>query len=189
MRYAAPMKTGLFVLLTVLAALGVKAHAEVEKFTQTVENEPRPSYRLKFTPPKGWVRDTKSEETALPIYVPEGMNFSTAPAQIYIKVLPNGEKRPLEKLVELANEAWRDTVTDTKIDKRANEKRANGKAGFEVYHFTNPTQPTQAHQLIAYGEDTDKDGNSYFVTIGLAAATIEAIGAAEADYRAGLRAN
>jgi hypothetical protein len=42
---------------------------------------------------------------------------------------------------------------------------------------------------MAYGEDKDKDGNSFFLMIALTAASQKAIDAAEADYRAGLRAH
>ena len=190
MRYAFCMKTRLLLSIILLAALGASAGAEVEKFIQIGDGQLRPYFRLKFTPPAGWVQDAKAtQENGLPIYVPQGMNFGNAPALMYIKVSYNSDKRSIEKFIEVAHERWRAAEKETKIEKIAGEKRANGKADFQIYHFVNPSRPQQAYELMAYGEDADKDGNSYFLMIALTAAAQKAIDAAEADYRAGLHAH
>jgi hypothetical protein len=184
------MKSRPLLAILFLAAFGANAHAEVEKFMQLGDGQLRPYFRLKFTPPQGWVQDAKAtQENGLPIYVPKGMNFADAPALMYIKVSYNSDKRSMDKFIEVAHERWKNAVSDTTIDRLAGEKRANGKADFQIYRFVNPSKPEQAYELMAYGDDTDKDGNSYFLMIGLTAAERKAIDAAEADYRAGLRAH
>ncbi len=190
MRYAAGMKFKFILSMIFLAALGANASAEVEKFMQMGDGELRPYFRLKFTPPQGWAQDAKAtQENGLPIYVPKGTSFGDAPALMYIRVSYNSDKRAMEKFIEVAHERWMNAVKDSKIDKLAGEPRANGKADFQIYHFVNPSKPQQAFEVMAYGEDTDKDGNSYFLMIALTAAAQKAIDSAEADYRAGLRAH
>lgn len=190
MRYAASMRFKFLLPMIFLAALGANASAEVEKFIQIGDGQLRPYFRLKFTPPEGWVQDPKAtQENGMPIFVPKGKTFGDAPALIYIRVSYNADKRPMEKFIEVAHERWKNAVKDTRIDKLADEKRANGKADFRIYHFVNPSKPQQAYELMAYGEDADKDGNSYFLMIALTAAAQKAIDSAEADYRASLRAH
>jgi hypothetical protein len=182
------MKFKLLLSLIFLAALGASARAEVEKFMQLSDGQLRPYFRLKFTPPQGWIQNAKAtQENGMPIYVPKGKTFGDAPALMYIRVSYNSDKRSMEKFIEVAHERWMNAVKDSKIDKLAAEKRANGKADFQIYHFVNPSKPQQAYEVMAYGEDTDKDGNSYFLMIALTAAAQKAIDATEADYRAGLR--
>lgn len=150
----------------------------------------RPYFRLKFTPPNGWVQDMQStKENQLPIYVPKGKNFANADALMYIRVSYNSDKRTLDKFIEVAHERWSGAVKDSKITKLPNEKRINGKPDFQIYHFFNSSKPQQAYEMMAYGEDTDKDGNNFFLMIALTGAKQKALESAESDYRAGLRAH
>jgi hypothetical protein len=176
-----------FVVLTLLAS---PAPAEVEKFMQIGDGQLQPFFKLKFTPPDGWVQDAQAtKENKLPIYVPKGKNFGNADALMYIRVSFNSDKRSLDKFIEVAHERWNAAMKDSKITKLANEKRTNAKPDFQIYHFVNPSKPQQAYEMMAYGEDTDKDGNNFFLMIALTGAKQKALDAAEADYRAGLRAH
>jgi len=164
--------------------------AEVEKFVQLGDGQLHPYFRLRFTPPDGWVQDAQAtKENDMAIYVPKGKNFGDASAVIYIRVSYNSDKRSLNKFVEVAHERWNAKVKDTKIDKLVGEKRANGKPNFQIYHFINPSRPQQAYEMMAYGEDTDKDGNSYFLMIALTGAAQKALDDAESKYRSSLRAH
>jgi hypothetical protein len=178
---------GIFLALAVLAS---PSSAEVEKFVRLGDGQLQPYDRLKFTPPNGWVQDAQATtENQLPIYVPKGKNFGNAGALIYIRVSYNSDKRTLDKFIEVAHERWNAAVKDSKITKLANEKRTNGKSDFQIYHFVNPSKPQQAYEMMAYGEDTDKDGNNFFLMIALTGAKQKTLENAEADYRAGLRAH
>jgi hypothetical protein len=101
----------------------------------------------------------------------------------------NHDKRSLRQFIDTAHEYWRKKVTDTTIEKVSGEKRANGLPDFEVYRYVNPSQPNQPFEMLAYGEDKDKDGNHFLMKIALSAKNEEALKAAEADFRAGLRAH
>lgn len=180
-----------FFTLIIGAAMSVpSARAEVEKFIQLNNGQMRPFFRLKFTPPNGWVQDMDaSKKNGLPMYVPKGKDFGSAPAVMYVRVSFNSDKRSMDKFIEVAHERWREAVKDTKIDKIASEKRDNGQPDFLIYHFENPSRPQQAYEMIAYGEDKDKDGNPFFLMIALSAASQKALDGADTDYRAGLRAH
>jgi hypothetical protein len=190
MRYAANMKFRFLLSTIFLAALSANASAEVEKFMRQCDGKLCPYFRLKFTPPNGWVLEVNAmRENQLQIYVPRGKDFGDADAVMYIRISYNSDKRSLDKFIEVAHQRWREAVSDTKIDKLANEKRTNGLPDYQIYHFVNPSRPQQAFETMAYGEDTDKDNNPFFVMIALTGAEEKAIEAAESDYRAGLRAH
>lgn len=180
-------------LMTFLAAslaLAAPASAEVEKFMSVKNGKMHPYFRLKFTPPEGWVQETEaSKKYGLPMYVRKGTDFRSSPALIYITVSYNHDKRSLQAYIDNANEVWREKVKDTQIDRVAGEKRANGQPDFEVYRYVNPGESNQPYELLAYGEDMDKDGNHFLMKIALTATSEKALQAAEADYRAGLRAH
>lgn len=174
-------------LFTVLFA--APSAAEVEKFMRTTDSGLQPFFRLKFTPPQGWQQDDEAtQENNLAIYVPKGEDYGSAPALMYIRVSYNSDKRSLAKFIEVAHERWQAEVKDSKIEQRASEKRTSGQPDFQVYHFTNPSNPQQAYEMMAYGEDRDKDGNTFFLMIALTGSSQKAIADAEAAYRAGLRA-
>jgi hypothetical protein len=175
-----------FLLLTFAAPSG----AEVEKFMRPSGGSLQPYFRMKFTPPAGWVQDDNAtRENGMAIYVPEGEDYSSAPALIYIRVSYNSDHRSLATFIEVAHERWKAAVKDSKIEKRPSEKRSNGQPGFQIYHFTNPSHPQQAYEMMAYGEDKDKDGNAFFLMIALTGASQKALADAEAAYRASLRAH
>lgn len=175
-------------LFTVLFA--APSAAEVEKFMRTTDSGLQPFFRLKFTPPQGWQQDDEAtRENDVAIYVPRGEDYGSAPALIYIRVSYNSDKRSLAKFIEVAHERWLAEVKDSRIEKRASEKRLSAQPDFQVYHFTNPSNPQQAYEMMAYGEDKDKDGNAFFLMIALTGASQKAIADAEAAYRASLRAH
>ncbi len=185
------MKTRIALFAALLAVLfAAPSAAEVEKFMRMASGSLQPYFRLKFTPPAGWVQDDNaSKENDMAIYVPQGEDFNSAPALMYIRVSYNSDQRSLAKFIEVAHHRWLASVKDSKIEKRPSEKRLNGQAGFQIYHFTNPSSPQQAYEMMAYGEDKDKDGNSFFLMIALTSASQKALEQAETAYRAGLRAH
>ena len=173
-------------------ALGLtgKASAEVDKFMRTGDGQMQAEFRLKFKPPARWTEDQNaSRKNGLPIFVPNGTTFANAPALMYIKVTYNSDHRSTDKFVEVAHQRWQSSVSDVKIVALSEETRNNGLEPFRIYHFVNPSKPQQAYELMAYGVDTDKDGNNYFLMIGLTAATQKAIDGAEASFRAALHAH
>jgi hypothetical protein len=183
------MKRVLFAAL-LAAAFATPASGEVEKFININDGNLRPMFRLKFTPPEGWLANSEGTRVfGLPVYVRKGENFHHAPAVIYIRVSYNENKRPIEAFIEVSQERWRNKVKDTQVNKVEGEKRANGLPDFIVYRIHNPSLSAQAYEMLAYGVDKDKDGNDFFVMISMTAMTQKAIDDAEAAYRSALRAH
>ncbi|MES1154883.1 MAG: hypothetical protein ABUL48_00490, partial [Pseudorhodoplanes sp.] len=190
MIYLQAMTVRTICLAFLLAGFVLPASAEVEKFMAACDGKLCPQFRLKFTPPAGWTQDMEAtKENGTPIYVPKGKDFGRAPALMYIRVTYNSDRRSLEEFIKVAHERWRAAVKDSKIDRLASEKRTNGQPDFQIYHFFNPDRPQQAYEMMAYGEDKDKDGNAFFLMIGLTAARQKALDDAEPAYRAGLHAH
>jgi hypothetical protein len=176
-------------LLAVLAALA-PAKAEVETLYELRGTEIRNVFRLKFSPPAGWEDSEQGlQQFGLPVYVPKGQTFHHAPAIIYIRVSDNFENRPVSAFIEVSQARWKKTVPDTQVTKVASEKRDNGLGEFLVYNIRNPSHPKQGWEMLAYGEDKDKDGKKYFVMISITATSQKALDDAEKAYRAALRSH
>jgi hypothetical protein len=145
---------------------------------------------LKFAPPAGWEANEEGlQQLGLPVYLPKGQTFHYAPAIMYIRVSGNEENRPISAFIEVSQERWKKTVPDTQVTKVANEKRDSGQGEFLVYNIRNPSHPKQGWEMLAYGEDKDKDGKKYFVMISITATSQKALDAAEKAYRAALRSH
>lgn len=174
-------------LVAVLATLS-PAGAEVETLFELRNTEIRPVFRLVFVPPAGWEANEEGlQQFGLPVYAPKGQGFHDAPAIIYIRVSGNEENRPLSTFIEISQTRWKKAVPDTQVTKAENEKRANGQGEFLVYRIHNPSRPAQAYEMLAYGEDKDKDGKKYFVMISITAKSQKALDDAEKAYRTALR--
>ncbi len=183
------MKRFFFALLSFAALFSsAPAKAEVEKFIDISASALRPVFRLKFTPPEGWLGNAEGTKLfGLPVYVPKGENFHHAPAVIYVRVSYNENDRPISAFIEVSQERWKKAVPDTQVTKVANEKRNNGMSDFLVYTIRNPSLPKQGWEMLAYGEDKDKDGNKYFVMISITATSQKALDDAETAFRTALR--
>ena len=190
------LKRSAITALVVLSALALQtivtsAHAEVTKFMNISGGQMQPSFWLKFTPPKGWVEEkAATKKNRFAMYVPQGKTFGNAPAVIYIRVSYNHQTaQSLENFIDVAHQRWMKEVPDSKVEKIASQSRADGRPEFQIYHFDNPSNPQQAFELMAYGEDKDSDGNSFFLMIGLTAANQKTIDGAETSYREALKAH
>lgn len=186
------MKKQIAIFSILLATLfAAPASAEIDKFMTFRNGQMQPFYRLKFTPPPGWVKEEEaSKKNGLPMYVQEGTDFSSSPALMYIMVKYNHRKEEtLQQYIDTSNKYWREKMKDTQIERVGVEKRANGMPDFEIYRFVNPSDKNQPYELIAFGEDKDKDGNNFLMKIAFNARSEKALKAAEPAFRAGLRAH
>ena len=185
-----PLFAALVGLALLAPLMASPATAEVQKFMNISNGQLQPSFRLVFAPPKGWVEDkSATSKYGLPMYVAAGRTFDNAPTVTYIRVTYNQGKQNLDNFIATSHERWKNEVKDSKIEKVAPQPRADGRPDFQIYSFKNPGTPQEAFELMAYGEDTDKDGNSFFLMIALSAKNQKAIDDAEATYREALKAH
>ena len=167
--------------ITILAS--GSATAEVQKSMLACNDKLCPSFSLVLTPPAAWDLDkAASEENRVQMLVPRGMNFHDARAVIYIRISAKDKNQPLSDFIRVSQERWRQAVADTKISKLPPVERGNGKAAFEPFRYENPSRPQQPVELVAFGTDTDKDGNDFILTVVMSGKDQKAIEQAQASY-------
>ena len=181
---------GTVLALTLLACAGT-ARAEVQKFIVNCGGKLCPYYQIALTPPPGWVLDARATwHNKIQMMVPQGTDFASAPALIYVQVFPHRDKNhTLADFARVSNDRWRAHVKDAKITALPTVKRANGKPGFFRFAFENPSKKEQAYELGAFGIDTDKDGNEFVLDVVMTGADKAALDRAEKAYVAFLKAH
>jgi hypothetical protein len=108
---------------------------------------------------------------------------------VYVRVAPRKPEQSLAEFIRLSQERWRAAMPDTRIGPAATVARDNGKTPFTVFHYQNPTHRQQPFEIVAFGEDSDRDQRPYVVMAVLSALDRKALAAAEPAYRALLRAH
>lgn len=165
-------------------AISLSAHAEVQKFMHQCDSRLCPFFRAMVTPPDGWVEDKQATRYfKVVMLLPQGQNFDQAPAKIYAVARYNPKKQPIADFLPDNLADWKSRAQDAKIEKLADLPR-NGKPAFVRYRFEAPGLEEQGYEQQAVTSDTDKDGNSFVITITLSANTPAAFRAAEAAYQA-----
>jgi hypothetical protein len=174
--------------LVACCILSNAARAEVKKFLQVCDGKICPSYSLALTPPKGWeVDEAASKQNRVQMLVPHGRNFHNARAVIYVRVAPKSKDQPLSDFIRVIQERWRKSVPDTKISKLPVINRSNGQAAFEPFHYENPSRPQQAFEIVAFGTDSDKDGNDFIIMVVMSGRDQKALDEAQDIYEEFLR--
>jgi hypothetical protein len=173
-----------------IAAAG-SAQAEVQKLMNMCDGKLCPSYQFVLTPPAGWAIDkAASAKNRVQIMTPEGKNFNSAPALIYVQVFLRSDKQQsLANFANVSNERWKAHLTESKVSELPMTERANGKAGYLRFAFENPSKAQQGYELGAFGFDTDKDGNEYVLDVVMTGTSKAALDQAEKVYSAFLKAN
>jgi hypothetical protein len=180
-------------LIALAAAVisAASARAEVKKFMNTCDGKLCPSYRLVLTPPPGWhVDEDATREYNVQFLAPDGKDFATAPALIYVQVFFHRDKQQsLADFARVSNARWQQAVKDAKLHDMPAVARANGKPGFLRFGFENPHKPQQNYEIGAMGVDSDADGNEYVLDIVITGKEKAAVERAEKDCIAFLKAH
>jgi hypothetical protein len=82
----------------------------------------------------------------------------------------------------VSQERWRQAVVDTKISKMPPVARGNGKAAFEPFRYENPSRPQQPFEIVAFGIDSDRDGNDFILTVVMSGKDQKALEQAHDSY-------
>jgi hypothetical protein len=172
-----------------IAAAGA-AQADVQKFITPCDGKLCPSFQLVLTPPNGWVIDkAASAKLRVQIMVPEGKNFNSAPALMYVQVFSHADKQQsLATFASVSNERWKAHVKDAKVTELPAIERANGKPGYLRFAFENPSKSQQGYEFGAFGIDSDKDGNEFVLDVVMTGTSKAALDKAEKEYIAFLKA-
>jgi hypothetical protein len=171
-------------------ALSTNAHAEVKKFMNIAGGKMQPFFRLEATPPRGWIVEQEAtKKYGVQMLVPKGKTFGNADAVIYVKVSYKHKDLDQAQFIKTSQDDWREAVPDTTITKLPEVTRANGRAAFLPYQYENPSQPKQPFEYVAFGEDGDKDGNTFNLIVTVTGGDRKVIEKAAASYNAFLRAH
>ena len=164
------------ILAGLQASLPVSASAEIKKIALICNGTICPVFLPELPLPKGWRLDQQmSDENKIQLLVPANSSYAEAPAIIYGKAFYNREKLTIDSRVETSNRHWRDSVKDARIERLADIARIKGGSIFQIHQYINPSESQQAAELVAFGEDTDKEGNLYGVQIVLSARDLAAL--------------
>jgi hypothetical protein len=167
------------------------AQAEIRKLMDIGDRKLTPRFELILTLPKGWVQEKEaSKANGVQMLVLRGKDFHSTPALMYVKISYRRDKeQTVEQFVENSQKRWRESVSDTKIEKLANVERAGGRPAYLSYRYENPSRPQQRYEAVSFGIDSDKDGNDFFVMVAVTGKDKKAIDQAMATYNAFLKAH
>ena len=171
----------------VLAGLGLSgtspATAEIRKLIQSCPGKLCAYYLPDLPKPKGWIVETEATDAnRIAVLVPAGTDFSSAEALIYGRAYLNTEKTSVEARAATSNEKWIAAAKGAKIERLPDAIRAKGGTPFQVFHYLNPENAQQKAELVAFGEDVDKEGNAYGVQIVLTTGSEAALKKNEAAF-------
>jgi hypothetical protein len=152
------------------------ASAEVKKVMLLCSGKLCPIFLPELPKPIGWSVDQEaSTANHVSVIVPTGYDYGSAEAVIYGRAFYNSDKSTIESRAETSNKNWLSRMKDAKIDRLADVKRQKGGPAFMVFRYHNPSNAQQASEMVAFGEDTDKEGNLFGVQIVLTTASDEAL--------------
>ena len=160
-----PLAAACLVAASLAAALAPPASAEVKKVMLQCAGKLCPLLLPQLAAPTGWRADEEaSQAQQVSVLVPAGADFGSAEALIYAKATFSTEKQTIHERAEISNKQWLVSEKGAKIERLPDVPHAKG-AAFEVYRYLNPTNAQQRAEIVAFGEDTDSDGNAYRLQI------------------------
>lgn len=163
-------------------AFTATAQADVKKIVKSCEAGLCPLFLPELKVPAGWQVDTEaSDANGIVVLVPRGTRFGDAEALIYAKAFYNARKQTIDDRVKQSNDDWLANVTDARIKRLDDVTPSRPNAPFQLYRYDNPSKGQQSAEIVAFGEDVDKEGNTYGVQVVLTALTEEGLARSEAQ--------
>lgn len=166
-----------FALLATLSLIQAgPASAEIKKVMLLCSGKLCPLFLPQLPTPAGWSIDQEgSKANHVSVIVPAGYDYSSAEAVIYGRAFYNSDKSTIDSRAATSNKDRLSLVKDARIERLADVERQKGGAAFEVFRYHNPSNVQQTSEMVAFGEDTDKEGNLFGVQIVLTTASDEAL--------------
>lgn len=159
-------------------ALAPPASADIRKTMKMCDGKLCPIFLPALRVPEDWTVDqAASNKMGLLILVPRGSDYQGAEALIYARAFHNTEKTTVEQRVAESNARWKKQVEDARIERLEDVAGSRSGNPFQLFHYSNPSSADQAAEIVAFGEDTDKEGNLYGVQVVLTARSEKALAA------------
>jgi hypothetical protein len=169
-----PIAAILFAAACLMAA--TPSSAEVRKMMKICAGKLCPVFLPQLRVPSGWTVDTAaSSKMDVIVLVPKGFDYARAEAVIYARAFYNVKKDTVDQRVAESNRDWMEKVKDAKITRLEDVEGSKPGAPFQLFQYSNPGQASQSAEIVAFGEDTDKEGNLYGVLVVLTALSEQAM--------------
>lgn len=150
--------------------------AEVRKMMKICNGKLCPVFLPQLPVPAGWTVDTAaSGKMDVMVLVPKGYDYNAAEAIIYGKAFYNAEKKTVDTRVAESNRDWLSKVKGARITPLGTVAGSRPGIQFQIFEYINPGHTSQAAEIVAFGEDSDGDGNDYGVQIVLTALSEKAL--------------
>ncbi|HRE22063.1 MAG TPA: hypothetical protein PKW21_13705 [Rhabdaerophilum sp.] len=180
-------RPALFLALAVSAqAVGGSASAaDVKRFIEPCgSGKLCPWYQADIAAPASFRVDPDfSRGNRLLAFFPDRAKLGPDDPLIYIRTSQNDDNRSLDTQVSTSNARWKEMVKDSKVERLADIERADGKGKWQVFRYTNPSRPRQAHEMLAFGEHVETSGQKFFYMVTISAANEKAVSGALPAWR------
>lgn len=126
-----------------------------------------PWYESRVEPPKGWEKDVGWTRRYKAVFMFPGGDQSKEASVMYVRAHQGEPRMAIEDYIRGAQEKWRGKVAGATIEALEDVKR-EGKPGFKVYFYRNPSSEEQGYELTAFMKDTSpdfKDATFYFQVV------------------------
>ena len=194
MSHTAPGRA--FTLLTAVAILAATlgmmvaqpAAADIRKMMKICDGKLCPVFLPELPVPSGWTVDKEaSGKVDVVVLVPQGSDYARAEAVIYARAFYNDQKDTVDKRAAKSNRDWMNKVKDAKITRLEDVAGTEPGVPFQLFQYSNPGEAYQSAEIVAFGEDTDKEGNAYGVQVVLTALNEQALARNKGNLLAVLR--
>ncbi len=162
------------------AAAGPVAAADVKRFIEPCgSGKLCPWFQADIPAPAGFRVDPDfSRGNRLLAFFPDRAKLGPDDPLIYIRTSYNDDNRNLDTQASTSNARWKEMVKDAKVERLADIERADGKGKWQIFRYTNPSRPRQAHEMLAFGEHVEASGQKFFYMVTISAANETAVNAA-----------
>lgn len=144
--------------------------AEIKKVMLKRLGKLQPLFLPQLPTPAGWsFHQSTSGVFRVTVLVPTGSDFRSAEAKIYGVADYNADKTTIDSRARNGNDTWLSNGMNRSVERLADVARDKGGPAFQVFRYRYPSDARQTAEIVAFGEDTDKEGNLYSVQIVLSA--------------------
>jgi hypothetical protein len=142
--------------------------AEIKGIAQLCEEKKQICFwhKTAAAPPKGWIEDEDWTQRYEAMVMFENGDKSKSKPVMYVRTHNGDAKLDLDSYIRTAQENWKQRVPDSSIEALPDFER-EGKPGFKVFLYKNPTTPEQTFELTAFMKDVDSEhpDQTYFFQI------------------------
>jgi len=140
-------------------------------------------HKAVVSPPKGWTEDEGWTRRYQALFLFRNGDKSKSKPVMYVRTHHGDKNQALDDYVRVAQERWTGRVPDSRIEPQPDFAQ-DGKPGFKVFLYRNPSQPDQAFELTAFKKDVDPDhpNETYFFQVVLVAPSMKEIDGARAAF-------